>query len=132
MIWISAYLFTAVAFFAIDFLWLGSVAKRFYFSRLSHLLAEKINYPAAAGFYAIYVVGLVIFAVGPALEKSTWQTALTYGALFGFFCYATYDMTNQSTLKRWPATITVVDIAWGTVLSGVAATIGYVGTVLSV
>ena len=128
MIWIIAYVSTAVAFFAIDVLWLGIVAKRFYFSRLSHLLADRINYTAAAAFYALYVVGLVIFAVAPALDAGTWQPAAVYGAMFGFFCYATYDMTNQSTLKNWPAAITIADISWGTALSGTAATAGYFAT----
>ena len=131
MTWIIAYLCTAVAFFAIDFLWLGFVAKRFYFSRLSHLLADKVNYPASAGFYAVYIVGLVTFAVAPALEAGSWQSAAAYGAMFGFFCYATYDMTNQSTLRNWPVAITIVDISWGTVLSGAAATVGYFATLVS-
>ncbi len=128
MNWITAYIFTAAAFFAIDFLWLGTIAKKFYFSRMSHLLAGKVNYPAAAGFYAVYVIGLIIFAVSPALHDGAWQTAALYGALFGFFCYATYDMTNQATLKDWPVAVTVVDILWGTVLSGCAATIGFLAT----
>lgn len=128
MIWITAYIFTAIAFFVIDFLWLGTIARSFYFSRMSHLLAGKVNYTAAAGFYAVYVVGLIIFAVAPAFEGGSWQTAATYGALFGFFCYATYDMTNQATLKNWPVAVTVVDILWGTLLSGSAATIGYFAT----
>ncbi len=128
MTWITAYIFTAIAFFAIDFLWLGTIAKKFYFSRMSHLLAGKVNYLAAAGFYAVYIIGLIIFAVAPALQDEAWQTAAIYGALFGFFCYATYDMTNQATLKNWPVAVTVVDIMWGTLLSGSAATIGYFAT----
>lgn len=128
MTWITAYIFTAIAFFAIDFLWLGTIARNFYFSRMAHLLAGKVNYLAAAGFYAVYIVGLIIFAVAPALRDEAWQTAALYGALFGFFCYATYDMTNQATLKSWPVAVTVVDIGWGTLLSGSAATFGYVAT----
>ncbi len=122
---ITAYFATAVTFFAIDIVWLGFIAKRLYFSGLSHLLADKVSYPAAAGFYALYVVGLIIFAVAPALETSTWSTATVNGALFGFFCYATYDMTNQATLKGWPVRVTIFDIAWGTTLSAVSATVGY-------
>ena len=128
MTWITAYICTAIAFFALDFLWLGTIAKKFYFSRLSHLLADTVNYPAAAGFYAVYVVGLIIFAVAPAIRDGTWHAAALYGALFGFFCYATYDMTNQATLKNWPVAVTMVDITWGTLLSGSAATIGYLAT----
>jgi uncharacterized membrane protein len=110
MTWITAYIFTAIAFFAIDFPWLGTIAMNFYFSRMSHLLARKVNYPTAAGFYAVYVVGLIIFAVAPAIEGGSWQTAATYGALFRFFCYATHDMTNQVTLKNWPFAVAVVDV----------------------
>ncbi len=130
MTWITAYIFTAIAFFAIDFLWLGTIARKFYFSRMAHLLAGKVNYPAAAGFYAVYVAGLVIFAVAPAVQDEAWQTAAIYGALFGFFCYATYDMTNQATLKNWPVAVTLVDITWGTLLSGSAATIGCLATLV--
>jgi len=125
MTWFIAYISTAAAFFTMDFLWVGFVAKNFYFSRMGHLLADKVNYVAAGGFYLLYVAGIIIFAVAPAMKSGSWQTAAMYGSLFGFFCYATYDMTNQATLKNWPVAVTIVDIAWGTVLTGTAATIGY-------
>lgn len=128
MIWITAYISAATAFFALDCVWLGIVAKNFYFGRMAHLMADKVNLAAAAGFYAIYIVGLVIFAIAPAIAQDAWQTAALYGALFGFFCYATYDMTNLATLKNWPVTVSVVDITWGTLLSGSAATIGFLAT----
>jgi len=126
MQYLAAYLVTAVIFLFIDFLWLGYIAKSFYFSRLGDLLADKPNLAVAAVFYAVYVIGVVIFAVGPALQSGTWKTALIYGALFGFFCYATYDFTNLATLKDWPVTVAVVDVIWGTVLTGVSALLGYV------
>ncbi|MGB7205348.1 MAG: DUF2177 family protein [Anderseniella sp.] len=125
MTWVVAYIGTAIAFFSLDFIWLGFVAKTFYFSRLAHLLADKVNYAAATGFYLIYFAGIVFFAIAPALKTGNWQTAALHGALFGFFCYATYDMTNQSTLRDWSVAVTVVDIIWGTILTGIAATIGY-------
>ncbi len=126
MQYLAAYLVTAVIFLFIDFLWLGYIAKSFYFSRLGDLLADKPNLAVAAVFYAVYVIGVVIFAVGPALQSGTWKTALIYGALFGFFCYATYDFTNLATLKDWPVSVAIVDVIWGTVLTGVSALLGYV------
>jgi uncharacterized membrane protein len=120
-----AYLTTAVVFLAIDMVWLGFVAKTFYRDRIGHLLAEDFNLVAATGFYLFYVIGIVIFAVAPALQSGSWKTALTMGALFGLFAYATYDMTNLATLRGWPVAVTVVDMAWGTVITGVSATAGY-------
>ena len=128
MIWITAYISAAIAFFALDCVWLGIVAKNFDFGRMAHLMSDKVNLAAAAVFYAIYIIGLIIFAIAPAIAENAWHTAALYGALFGFFCYATYDMTNLATLKDWPAAVSIVDIAWGTLLSGSAATIGFLAT----
>lgn len=125
MQYLAAYVVTAIIFLFIDFLWLGYIAKNFYFSRLGDLLLDKPNLGVAAVFYAVYVIGVVIFAVAPALQSGTWKTALLYGALFGFFCYATYDMTNLATLKGWPVTVAIVDTIWGTALTGASALLGY-------
>ncbi len=125
MQYVAAYVATAIIFLFIDFIWLAYVAKNFYFSRLGDLLLEKPNMAVAAGFYAIYVVGIIIFAVAPALQSGSWKTALIYGALFGFFAYATYDMTNLATLKNWSVTVSIVDTIWGTVLTGTSALLGY-------
>lgn len=128
MTYLLAYISTAIVFLAIDFVWLSQIAPRFYFGHLGHLLLEKPNLLAAAGFYLVYVVGLVIFAVAPALKAESITTALLFGALFGFFTYATYDMTNYATLKGWPFVVVAVDIVWGTLLSAVAAWSGYMIT----
>ncbi|SHM31369.1 DUF2177 family protein [Roseibium suaedae] len=125
MQYVIAYLTTAAVFLALDFIWLSKVATKFYFDRLGHLLMEKPNLAAAALFYAVYVVGLVIFAIGPAVSSGRMSTALVYGVLFGFFTYATYDMTNYATLRGWPVAVVVLDIAWGMVISGVSAVAGY-------
>ena len=122
---IVSYLATALVFLAIDYVWLTQVATRFYFDRIGHLLMEKPNLGAAAAFYLIYVVGIVIFAVAPALKTGNVSTAIMFGALFGFFTYATYDVTNYATLREWPFIVVVVDISWGTVLSAVSAALGY-------
>ncbi|CTQ75294.1 DUF2177 family protein [Roseibium alexandrii] len=122
---ITAYFTTAIVFLAIDYVWLTQVATRFYFDRIGHLLMERPNMGAAAAFYLIYVVGIVLFAVGPALKNESFSYAVMYGAMFGFFTYATYDVTNYATLRDWPVIVAVVDIAWGTVLGAVSAGAGY-------
>jgi uncharacterized membrane protein len=126
--WLIAYLATLVVFLAIDAVWLGVVAVSLYRDAIGHLMLEKPNFVAAGIFYAIYVVGILVFAVLPALAGGQWTDALVKGALFGFFAYLTYDMTNLATLKGWPVWIAVVDTAWGTLLTGAAATGGFLIT----
>jgi uncharacterized membrane protein len=89
-------------------------------------LAEHPNLPAAILFYVLYIAGVLIFAVAPALRGGGWTTALLLGAALGFFAYMTYDLTNMATLKVWPVSLAVMDIAWGTLLTSLAATAGYV------
>ncbi len=98
-----------------DFLWLGFIAKGFYQVRLGQLMGE-VNWMVAIIFYGVFLIGLTFFATYPAATKGTVTTALVLGALFGFFTYATYDLTNLATLKDWPLSLTVVDIIWGTFL----------------
>jgi len=121
---IITYLLTALVFFAIDLLWLGIVAKNLYQKYLGHLLGD-VNWVAAIIFYLIFISGILIFAVLPALEKGAVTHALIYGALFGFFTYATYDLTNLATLKDWPVQIVFIDIVWGMVLSSSVAVSGF-------
>lgn len=125
MRYVYLYLITAPIFLAIDFIWLGYIARDFYRSRLEGLMLESPNLGIAAGFYAVYVVGIVLFAQSVALADGRWTSALLWGALFGFFAYATYDLTNLATLKNWPLSVSLVDIAWGTALSGVSAAAGF-------
>ena len=84
----------------------------------------EINWPAALVFYAVFLVGLIFFAVYPQLDKG-WQMVMLYGGLFGFFTYATYDLTNLATLKNWPLDLVIVDIIWGTVLGASVAVVTY-------
>jgi uncharacterized membrane protein len=104
-------------FFALDMLWLGIVAKDFYRNQIGTLLKSDVNWTAAFIFYFIFIAGLVIFTIIPAVEKKSLSHALIFGALFGFVCYATYDLTNLAVAKDWPLTITLVDMAWGAVLA---------------
>ncbi len=120
------------AFLVIDLLWLGVVARRFYVAQLGSLMRARVNWAAAGGFYLVYVAGIVFFAVSPALAGSSWAIAAINGALLGLLAYGTYDMTNLATIKGWPLAMSVVDMAWGTLLSGACAAIGYLGTALLV
>jgi len=124
-IYITAYLATGLAFLVIDAIWLSQAASTLYRPIIGELLADKVRIAPAVAFYLLYVLGIVIFAVSPALNSGRWTTALIYGALFGFFAYATYDLTNQATLKTWSTLITVIDLAWGTTVTATSAVSGY-------
>lgn len=122
---IIGYLLTAVVFFAIDMLWLGLIAKGLYNKYLGSFLAEQVNWTAAIIFYLLFIVGIFIFAIMPAVEKDSFMKAILLGALFGFFTYATYDLTNLATLKDWPLKIVLIDIVWGAVLTASVSTSGF-------
>ncbi len=122
---ITLYLLTVPVFFAIDMTWLGLIAKNFYRAQIGGLMRTDIIWWAAILFYLLFIVGIIYFAVLPALAENSWMKALTLGALFGFFTYMTYDLTNYSTLKDWPIMIVVVDIMWGVVLSASVATASF-------
>ncbi len=123
---IKLYLIALPIFFIIDFTWLGLIARKFYFQELSLLMKTNINWAAAITFYLIFIIGLVIFVISPALDKKSITYAIIMGGLFGFIAYATYDLTNLATLKNWPLSITIVDMIWGTVLAASVSTITYI------
>lgn len=122
---VIGYLLTAIVFFAIDMVWLGFVAKDLYRRHLNNFLSDEVNWTAAITFYLLFIVGIFIFVILPALEKNSLARALTLGALFGFFTYATYDLTNLATLKNWPLTIVFIDIAWGSFLTASVSAAGF-------
>lgn len=119
------YLITLIVFFIIDLIWLGLIAKNIYSDNIGHLMSDKVNWLAAGLFYLLYILGLVYFAVNPALMGEGMLYALKVGMIFGFFTYMTYDLTNLATLKDWPLKIALIDIAWGTFLGGSVSTISY-------
>jgi len=104
-----------------DASWLGFMANRFYRPIFGDIGLQTINAAPAILFYLIYPVGLILFVVDPMLRNGTPSLALLYGALFGFFTYATYDLTNQATLRNWTWQLTLVDVTWGTILAALAA-----------
>jgi uncharacterized membrane protein len=128
MLW-KLYLIALPVFFAIDMVWLGVVAKGFYRREIGSLMRSPVNWPAAVVFYLLFILGLVVFVVSPALDRDSWVRALGYGALFGLITYATYDLTNLSTIRDWPVLLTAVDLVWGTVLAATVSVITYgIGT----
>lgn len=112
-------------FMVIDMIWLGLVAKSLYRAQIGFLMRDDINWAAAIIFYLLFVVGLVVFVIAPAIEKNSWAHALLFGALFGVITYATYDLTNLATLKDWPLLVTMVDLAWGAVIAASVSTATY-------
>ncbi len=118
--WLAA----AATLLALDAVWLSLMTSRFIRPAIGHLMADQVSWAPAVVFYALYVAGIVWFAVAPAVEERRVWTGALNGAVLGFLAYATYDLTNQSTLRDWPLSMTVVDIAWGMLVTAVAATAG--------
>lgn len=114
---LKLYFIALISFLAIDSLWLGLVAPKFYRSQIGHLMAEAPNLFPAGIFYLLFIFGLIVFVIEPAVQNSSLGNAILRGALFGLVTYATYDLTNQATLAGWPILVTVVDMLWGVCLS---------------
>ena len=120
-----AFIFTTVVFLALDFVWLGFVAKDFYRTQIGPVLLENPLLGVAFAFYLLYAIGIVTFAVMPALEADSWVRAMTSGALLRLIAYSTYDLTNLATLRGWSAKLALIDLAWGTIVTRLAVTAGY-------
>ncbi len=121
---VTLYLMTLAVFFVVDMIWLGVVAKGFYRKHLGTMLSPKVNWAAALLFYLLFIVGLLVFVIRPALEQGEPLKALLLGAFFGLISYATYDLSNLATLKDWPIIVTVVDLVWGATLGGLVSLAG--------
>ena len=119
--YVVLYLATLVVLIPIDFLFLGIVAKGFFASQVGDMLGEIRPLPAVL-FYLLYVIGILIFVSGPA--PATWQSTLLYGALFGIFCYATFELTSLSLLKHWTWPVVFVDVSWGAFVTAISSTLG--------
>ena len=119
----ALYLVTLLVIVPLDFLFLGVVAKDFFTSQVGNMLGEIKLVPAIL-FYLLYVVGIVIFVSGS--PGASWQTTLLFGALFGLFCYATFDLTSLALLKNWSRAVAAVDVSWGALVTAVSSTAGLV------
>ncbi|MGI9170179.1 MAG: DUF2177 family protein [Caulobacteraceae bacterium] len=122
---LAAYVGAGLALAGLDAVWLSLASARLYRPVLHAVLIPGFRPAPAAVFYLVYLTGVTIFAVAPAIRSESWRRATLMGALFGFFAYATYDLTNQATLVVWSTRITLLDLAWGSALTAVGATAGY-------
>ena len=121
---LPAYIVTMLVMFVLDIIWLSMLAKPMYQQGIGHLMAAQPNLLFAALFYLVFVLGLVWFAVAPNRHVKSLKSTFIAAAIFGFFVYASYDLTNLALLKDWPLRLSLIDITWGTLLSGVSASIG--------
>jgi len=119
--YIKLYFITLIAFLAIDMVWLGLVARTFYRNYLGFLMTPTTNWIAAVLFYLLFILGILVFVVVPGLQDNSFKATILRAVLFGLVTYATYDLTNLATVKNWPVLITVIDMAWGTILSVVVS-----------
>jgi uncharacterized membrane protein len=122
---IKLYFIALPVFLAIDMIWLGLIAKNFYAKQIGFLMKSNINWLAAIIFYLLFIVGLVLFVITPAMQKNSWLQALLLGALFGLITYATYDLTNLATIKDWPVLVTIIDLIWGMTVAGAVSVISF-------
>ncbi|MCB9822667.1 DUF2177 family protein [Candidatus Nomurabacteria bacterium] len=125
MDFIKMYLVSLVSFLALDSVWLGFIAPKFYKKNIGFIMSQNPNFLAAGLFYLIFMVGLVVFVIQPAISDGSWYTALYRGALFGLVSYATFDLTNQAVIKNWPWLVTGVDLLWGTFITGLVSVVAY-------
>lgn len=126
MDFLGHFLVAAGLFVAIDAVWIGVVANKFYKQQLGNLMAPKPNMVPAVIFYAVYMTAIVVFVIGPGLDRDSLSYVVGHGALFGLAMYSTYDLTNHATLKGWPAKLTYVDLLWGTFITTLVSTLTFV------
>jgi uncharacterized membrane protein len=122
---LKLYIIAFIVFLAIDAFWLGLVAPKFYKTHIGHLMASSPNFIAALIFYLLFIVGIVYFVLIPGVTNGDIKTVILSGFLFGLITYATYDLTNLATLEKWPITVTVVDMIWGSFLTTLVSVVSY-------
>lgn len=125
MEYLKNFIITFIVFMTIDLIWLGLVAKKLYNKYLGYIMTKNINWVAAFIFYIVFIIGLLIFVINPALAQGSIKYLILYGMAYGFVTYATYDLTNLATLKDWPIEITIIDLIWGTTLSTLTSYFSY-------
>jgi uncharacterized membrane protein len=122
---LKLFIIAFIVFFIIDMLWLGLIARNIYQDQIGHLLKKDVNWYAAIIFYLLFIAGLVVFVIQPAVAAQSLGRVVLLGAFFGLITYATYDLTNLATLKDWPIQITLIDLTWGTFLGASTSTLVY-------
>jgi len=127
-VFLKLYGVAVVAFLAIDMLWLGVIARSFYRAQIGHLMRANVNWAAAVVFYLVFVSGIVVLVVWPAIQRQSLGHALVLGALLGLVTYAAYDLTNLATLEDFPLTVALVDLVWGMVLCATVSGVTYLAS----
>jgi uncharacterized membrane protein len=125
MKYLSLFGITTLVFFVIDMIWIGGIARNFYREKLAFVFTGEVNWTAAIIFYLIYITGILYFIIIPGFAHNDWKLVLFNGAILGFLCYATYDLTNMATIKQWPLIVVVVDIIWGSILTASVSVISF-------
>ena len=123
--YIAVYFSFLISLLVIDLIWLLGIAKNLYRDDMGSLMATEPKLLAGLGFYLLYALGTAIFVILPAISKQSWIHAVQYGALFGFFCYMTYDLTNLAVIRDFPVRLAFIDIAWGSAVTALCALIAY-------
>ena len=123
--YLAVYFSFLLTLIVIDLIWLLGIAKNLYRDDMGSLMASEPKLLAGLGFYLLYALGSTIFVILPALSKQSWMHAVQYGALFGFFCYMTYDLTNLAVIRDFPTRLAFIDIAWGSAVTALSAGIAY-------
>ena len=123
--YLSVYASFLITFLVMDFIWLLGIAKNLYRTEMGALMAAEPRLWVALAFYLLYALGTTIFVISPAIAKQSFVYALGFGALFGFFCYMTYDLTNLAVIEGFPARLAVIDIVWGAFVTAVSASVAY-------
>ena len=123
--YLAVYFSFLLTFLVIDFIWLLGIAKNMYRDDMGSLMASEPKLLAGLGFYLLYALGASIFVILPAISKQSWIYAVQYGALFGFFCYMTYDLTNLAVIRDFPTRLAFIDMAWGSAVTAVTAGFAY-------
>ena len=123
--YLTVYFSTGIVFWLLDFVWLGFVIKNFYMRELDGMLLPTPLMGPAILFYLVYVIGIAVFAVLPALASNSWLKASVLGALLGLIAYGTYDLSNLATLKGWSPRFAIIDMIWGTSVTAISATLGF-------
>lgn len=130
--YLGIYFSFLITLIAVDLIWLLGIAKNLYRSEMGDLMANEPKLMAGLAFYLLYTLGVCIFVIVPALSKQSLMYALQYGALFGLFCYMTYDLTNLAVIRDFPTRLAFIDIAWGSIVTATSSGIAYwVGNRLS-
>lgn len=123
--YLAVYFSFLITLVVIDLIWLLGIAKNLYRDDMGSLMATEPKLLAGLSFYLLYAVGTAIFVILPAISKQSWMYAMQYGALFGFFCYMTYDLTNLAVIRDFPVRLAFVDMAWGSLVTAFSATVAY-------